>query len=72
MGLAHEHLGEPEQALQAYAAALEVEPNLLDTLQRCSELCDALGRKAEGDAYRVRLIEVREADIRRRAGPPGR
>lgn len=72
VGLAHEHLGEPEQALQAYAAALEVEPNLLDTLQRCSELCDALGRKAEADAYRVRLIEVREADIRRRASPPGR
>jgi choline-sulfatase len=72
VGLAHEHLGEPEEALAAYAAALALEPRLLDTLQRCSEICDALGRKAEADAYRVRLIEARGADALRRATLPGR
>jgi tetratricopeptide (TPR) repeat protein len=66
LGLAYEHLDRPEEALAAYAEALAIEPNLLDLLERCAQLCERLGRKADADGYRTRLILAREAEAARR------
>ncbi len=60
LGLAHDHLGNLDKAIEHYGRAVESAPGLTDILKRVIDLCDAAGRTDDANRFRVLLIQSRE------------
>ena len=65
IGLANDYLQRPEEALAAYERALETAPLMIEVLGRCAAMCEVLKLDDKANAYRVRLIQAREAELAR-------